>query len=288
MKSLYLNKEILSNENVTNNGLFAYMGLISLARKEYSKNYICAEMMCYEFFGEPDGNMYKKGIRNMFSDGMDNLAESGIVSMRKLSPFEYIVDFSSIPSSKFYTMVYMEEIKAILGSMRIDGALNAIRYFITIVGSFNNSNKLDSKYRGKIGGLTLERLADESNISIMTAIKNNSVLEKLGLLFIFHSDDFFYDKFNNRINYAANAYCRYCDKELAGEYVNENIRSHGYRKIAERKESSNRLRSLSQKYNTVVGGKVYSYTEEELNEILEYCRENGKDENPVLAAIANL
>ena len=148
-----------------------------------------------------------------------------------------------------------------------------LRYFCCQIGSFNRSDDM-YKYKGKIGGMSMEHFEKLIPINKSTVIVFNKVLMENELLFVIRHKDFFqgftYDG-NSTIREIPNTYSRWDDRSLAIEFA-ENI--HGYKYHIKdknkRTDVANKNRSLGQKLNNYIYNHV-EYDDATISEMREYA-----------------
>ena len=145
-----------------------------------------------------------------------------------------------------------------------------------VVSTFNHSNSIPDKYRGKIGGMSVEYLANKAFISYQSALRYNKTLEDVHILYIYRSTDMIV--FNNgELKRIGNSYSRYRQAYLCREYITSYEQEYGHNanKIVSNDSVSqaNNKRMLSQIYNRLCKG--FTYDEDIISEVQAYiCNKN--------------
>lgn len=279
MSELYLKKDVILNKGVTNEGVLAYIALRKIFTFENKQtDCVSVNRMAYELCGSADG--YKDAFCKSLATGLyvlEVLDLIKIVSKLDKNNSEFIIDASNLwlnPNEKgvFFTIIDANEVTKIVNTVtRNDSMLQVLRYFITMVGTFNHSNDM-GEYKGKVGGMTIDILADDADISTRSAKRYNDMLVEMKLIYIHKADD--YIREGDEIKRINNTYSRYSDKDLCVTYGTNKVEMFGYEhKIIHAKknvEKANTNRKLAQQYNALCNG-TGDYSQEEIIEIYNYC-----------------
>lgn len=261
--NIFIEKNKVFNESVSESGLAVYTILRYFYEPNVEQYFISINHLSFIMFKR----IGKRRDIEFIRSGLDNLIENKFIRIvSKNSSFEYILDLSSInydiEKDGYYISISLQEVRDILGIKGIrKGRL--LKYFLTICSCFNNSSKIEEKYKNKIAMVTLETLSNNSKLPYDTCIKYNNLLEKNNLIFIHRNVNRFgsYDE-KNKFNH----YCKCNDIDILKEYLKSDSRFD-----SEMSDSamSNYNRSMAQKYNALCKGKVYS--KNVLREIYDYC-----------------
>lgn len=277
MEYLRLKKDVILNKGVTNEGVLAYIALKKIFTFDSVKtDYVSVNRMAYELCGVADD--YKEALCKSLATGLyvlEVLDLIKIVSKLDKNNSEFIIDATNIffDSGKyFFTDIYPEEVTKIVNTVtRNDSMLQVMRYFITMVSTLNHSNDM-GEYKGKVGGMTIDILADDADISTRSAKRYNDMLQDMKLIYIHKADD--YIREGDEIKRINNTYSRYSDKDLCVTYGTNKVEMFGYEhKIIHAKknvEKANTNRKLAQQYNALCNG-TGDYSQEEIIEIYNYC-----------------
>lgn len=212
---------------------------------------------------------------NYIKCGLNELIMENV--LLKISEIQkhYLIDCSNLwidTHSENFTIITFNEIRKIFQIENTNNFL-LLKYFIFLIGSI--SSKIDvwlDAYQHKtrvIGVLTIDKLAELSNISARSIIEYNKILETNNLIYIRRQNDFVIDE-NNNIKQLPNVYGRPCDKVYIDSFAENQKQfnnSYGY---VEKTLNTNSKRSLAQKYQQLVKGGGQDYTKEEISDIYEY------------------
>ena len=160
-----------------------------------------------------------------------------------------------------------------------------VKYLLTMVGTLCNDTKYfqGCEYEnmvGKIGFMPISYIAQEAGVSEQTAITYNGILEKNGIMYIYHFNHSFYDEGYREIRSMNNVYGLIEDKYDVAKYARGAAAKYGIDFKGIKNDDADKRRSLGMKFNAMRKGKVYS--PEETKEIYDYVVEFNKN-----AAIMN-
>lgn len=274
MDKLFLKKDIVLDKKISNEALLTYIAINSILIKNRTIDFISASRLAFAICGVSQ-NDYKKIILNSLSQGIQELAYLGHIKILKtINATDYIVDLSELvfdAQKEYFILADVDEIKTIISSInRIDNMLPILRYFLCMVGSFNNSDYMGD-YKGKIGGLTIETLANNAGISTRSATRYNDKLVDLKLIYIYKSKD--YICLDDSLKRFHNIYSRYCDRDLCKSFGMEKEAEYGHEQNVitryQKTEQSNKNRKLAQQYNAICRGHD-KYSQEEIQDIYDY------------------
>ena len=288
MKQIWLKKYILSDKSLSANAILVYLGIvkitsntISIVNKENFIDCLSIDRIVFSILGE---QKYDDNIIKAVKLGFNELIERDIIKIvKEVNIFKshgYIVDLFNVYldiKKETFIVIEEDEVNKILNyNDRIDKRLSLLRYFIAVVSTFNHSNNIPDKFRGKIGGMSIEYLAQQSFISYQSALNYNRALENMQLLYIYRSADIMlFD--NDKLKSIGNSYSRYRDSGLCKEYsLNyEQEYGHNANKIvsSDSVSQANNKRMLSQIYNRMCKG--FTYDKHIVEEVEKYiCNKN--------------
>lgn len=285
--NIFLNKKyVFGKECVSDEALMVYVALRRFYQREINNYYVSMNMIYYNLFGKFDKSKNNRYIIEKLKIGLNELINIGIVSyVSIISPKEFILDLTKIEydtskakeTKEYFVIIDDTEIFKI---MNCDNAnkFKLCRYFIYLVGTFNNSKETNSIHalRNDVGYSPLEYMVDQTEISENTIINYNTLLEELKLIYIYKAP---YIKRNNdgEINGITNTYGRYKNKELVEKAGISHLQAVGYDANEKRVKKANgkRNRSYSMKYNSFCSGKKYDY--DTLKEMYETLVEYNKN-----------
>lgn len=264
--NIYIEKEKVFNENITEDGLCVYTALRYFYKPKVDKYFVSINHLSYVMFKRTGKRRDVEFIRA----GLENLIENNYIKeISKVSSCEYILDLSNInydiDKDGYYVLISLDELRRILNIKNIKkGSL--LKYFLSVCSSFNNSNKVDERYKNKIAKVTIDYLCSKNNISYATCIKYNEILTENKLLAI-HRGVCSKENSKNFSNY----YSRYNDFKLCEEFISANEVGLNNKTFY---ANVNHGRSMAQKYNALCSGKAYEL--DVVKEIYKYCVEWNK------------
>jgi len=279
LQNLYIIKRITEDSSVSDEAFAVWCALRSVMVKETYEYFISYNLLADSLVGR----MPTRYEVDIIKKGYQELIEKGYVQvLYAYSKSEFKVDLTALyyESGEYFSDLTKEEMCSIMNvNTSKVSRCKLLRYFTCMVGRFNRSSKLEKKYRGKIGGMSMECFEELLHISKNTVRQYNSLLEKKELLFIIRHRDFYKWRGadgQNNVREIPNTYSRWKDKELAKEYAGT---LHGYKydeaQKGKKSAEGNRKRGLAQKYNHFVAGK--EYPAQEIKEIYEYIHEQNKN-----------
>ena len=269
---LYLEKKMIENKEITNDGLAVYVALRKLMNKEEKEYYISYNLLGYALY---NNTTYTQRFISHIKDGIQNLIDLGLI-IKKFdtnSSWEYILDLSKLyfdvdgnqNNDNFFIIIDLDEVHKIMSS-KLD-KFNLLRCFIVTVGTFNNNvfSYLDgsphSSRKTPIGFMKQEYIGELCGLHQNKYGKYANELVKLNLLYIKNNADYYlYENIPKKIN---NIYSRPIDKEWADKYAEYYANTKNSIKCNKKLKTSNgnKKRSIIMKYNALVKGKQYSTTD---------------------------
>ena len=152
MEIIYLNKDLVIEDTLTENGVLAYVALRTIMDesavirgKETTTDCISVNRMAYSLVGDMD---YESGLTNALIKVIDELSNSKWISICKdLSTSkskEYIIDLSGLwfdikEEGTFSVNIYPNEIVKILTNeeFKMCKRINMLKYFIALTSTFD-------------------------------------------------------------------------------------------------------------------------------------------------------
>lgn len=268
---VYLRKDLV--RDLDTDALLAYIALRSIYHKDEEEFYVSINMLCYRLFGN---TTYTRAFKDSIVSGFNALVHRGMVVVKEnINKMEFVINGAGLYfENEFFVGIDLEYIRiACAVSARVDrGSL--VKYLLTMVGTLCN----DPKYfqgcefehmKGTIGFMPISYIAQEAGVSEQTACTYNTIFEDNKIMYIYrfhhtYQDDLYKIKSFNNI-YGLSEHRDNVLKFAKGMSARYNIPFTVY------KQDANKRRSLAAKYNAMQKGKQYS--EEEVQEILEYVQE---------------
>ena len=275
MKNLFIIKRITEDKTLSDEAFAVWCALRDIMRQDTTEYFVSFNMIAHSMFNRPPERYEMVAIKK----GYTELVEREFIKViDTYSKSEFIVDLSTLyyeKGSEHFANLSMEEMQKI---MNIDCGRHSnyklLRYFTAQVGSFNQSADM-CRYKGKIGGMSLDYFSELIPITKPTCIAFNEILEKNEMLFIIRHKDFFQfinDNMTSEVREIPNTYSRWADQELAKMYAED---THGYKYFEEQKnvktKEANRKRGLGQKLNRFFNGIEYDIAT--IEELYVYAKE---------------
>lgn len=228
----------------------------------------------------------QRKITDHIKRGLGELINNDIVM--KLGEYQksLILDCSNLwidTKKEKFTVITFSEVQKIFKVENINNFL-LLRYFILLMWTISSKITVyleDGKHKKRVvGNYTIDYLSEIAGISTRTIIEYNKILERIGLLYVFRSEDFTVNKENNNIRRLNNIYGRPCDTEYVNAFGNNQKKYYeSYHYKESNVKAANNKRRLAQMYQQLLKGGGLDYTEKEILEIYKYViSENEKFE----------
>lgn len=212
--SIQIYNEIIKNEDLKQKKLLVYLGITSLLRNNVSKYYINDYLLMYELYGNLDQS---KKIKAGYIDALHELVNEDWINIESaISKSELIININddkfkryiweSNKAEKFYTTLYIEDIRKILNTKQ-KNVYEVVKFYCTVMSTLTKSK--GSKQW--VGFTSQEFLADEMNITEKTVGNYFRILEKYEIIYIYNTTQQIH--FDGKIQSIPNAYGRFCDKD---------------------------------------------------------------------------
>ena len=267
---IYLRKQVTENKEISDEGIAVYCALRKFYTTSEKEYYISINMLAYALSGktECDKDSGKVEHSRSFIDaivrGLDDLVRTKLVVIKSnVGKREYILDLSELyfttdkvtETKDYFSIIRLDEIQSILNiSGKIDKC-KLLRYYIALIGSFNQSADM-GEYKGKVSGVSIEYLSEISNVSDRSIFDYNKLLVDAKILYIYHFGDFLYS--DGEVKTISNGYGRYEDRFLVDAFCNMKKGMKGYKTTKGNKvKRANNTKSVVMKYNALCNGKVY-------------------------------
>lgn len=254
---IYLNNDIIDDMQISDEELCVYIALKSIYQSTRNKQYVTYNMILYELIGNFNikRSFYKK-VRSAF----ESLVNKNLISIiEEITTNEFIVDLSGLyfttGKGKYYTVVFSEEVQAILNiGNRID-KLKLLRYFVVCMRTINKTKGIyvDSvtTKMDYVGFMPQEYLCQKSKIDGNTLLNYNKVLIANKLLYVYRHTELKRDVNTGQFKSFTNHYGRYQDKEDIITFAKNYENTCGITEKIVQSEKANIKRSLSAKYNNL-------------------------------------
>ena len=276
--NIFLDSDIISDSNISNDGLFAYVLLRGICQNDVLQYYTTVSTLNCLATGKPQ---YNRSISDSIKRGIKNLSEHNVIEIKhKSTKSEFFLDLSNIQFStktkkKYFRVISRHELETIMGSNTHHNKVSILKFFLVLVNNFIVGEKGSIQYQGRdISGIFATRttsfLSDKSGLSESVIFSYTKFLERDKLIYVYRSSDLVFSEFS--IKSIPNVHSRYEYREEVAKMAAQFEYDHGVStKNTVRKHNKNKantLRSHIMKYYSFTKGVVYP--EETLKEIYEY------------------
>lgn len=274
---LKLSKEITENKRLSNNAVVSYIGLVYCCKFDYEPVFISRNMLSYYLTGQ---KKQSRSFDEILKSGIKELIDEGIVFCEEQNTQNYFLGLKNIKlkDTDKFVFVDFDDIRKIM-QCNYKGKIGLLRYYIALLGTFIVKNHIKNirdtnKYNNVLGMMSQDYIADLAGISTHTAVEYTKILEQLELLYISRCSFMFKDKKGN-VKRHNNIYGRHVNREIIDEFTKVRYEMYDDLHKTHISAAANNSRSLMQKYNQLVKGKVYS--DEVVKELYDYiCDYNEK------------
>lgn len=170
---IYLNNDIIDDMQISDEELCVYIALKSIYQSSRNKQYITYNMILYELVGNFS---FKRSLYKKVKSAFESLVNKNLILIdNKVSASEFIVNLSGLyftsdfttGKGKYYTIVYSDEVQAILNLDNKIDKLKLLRYFVVCMRTINKTKdqlgKVQSDTRNPIIASELEVLKITEN-----------------------------------------------------------------------------------------------------------------------------
>lgn len=274
-----LDKKLVSDLTFTNNEIAVYCSLRTLMKQSKDNYGVTVNQLLYYATNK---SKFSRFERESFLSGLKGLIERGVIQVEaSFGVQDRIVNLSSLQiyneSNKTFVTIDPSEMQTILNNCKTN-KYSVLRYFILLIGTFNPKIQVElesgEKASNIIGDMPIKYLSQITGLSESTIMSYNKQLEKLKLIYISHTRDY-YSLSDGAIKSLPNIYSRYRHKIFAHRFANlQSLKTHTFCGRST-KEESNHKRRLMQRYNRIMTNKGV-YSPEEVKEIYDYIIDSNK------------
>lgn len=281
---IFLKKDVVNDTKLTPEGLAVYIALRQIVKNHENNYYVSANMIAFIL----TGSCPKRKTVDSVKLGIDNLIDNMklISVINKINSYEFIIDLSSLifdTSKHHFIKITDKEVKSV---MEYKSKFALLRYFVLLVGTFNNSNKLNGVHKFSVGFTSIETMVKNFGIPRSSILSYNDILVKKELIYIHRFDD--YIKTNNgEVKNLQNFYGRFEEREFIKEYAIQYSNAVGSEKCSKKtnKRMANKKNSYLQKYNAMCRGAIYS--ENDIKALYEFILEYNAEQDKVINMFKN-
>lgn len=256
---LKLSKQVIENKELSNNAVAVYVGVVSCYKQDLGFVFSNKNMInCYM---TKKITMTKKSDENI-RNGLKELLDKKILDCGGKNGIDHFIGLRNVQLEEKdkFIFVDLEDIQTIMSS-GYRGKSNLLRFYICILGTFIGKNHIKDirepeKYNNILGMMSQEYLAEISNISIHSVVEYTKILEDLKLIYISRCSFTFKDS-KGSVKRHNNIYGKYENKELIDEFANIRYAMYDDLHQVQSSISTNKARSLMQKYNCLRNGTEY-------------------------------
>lgn len=218
-------------------------------------------------YGVVPDRQQKKKILN----GLHQLRDLQLIQMKELSSFTFEIVLCNFnkkyeDTGESYVVLYTEDLINIFRSDTTVDKFKLYNAFTTVITHMDYSKKIEQILRYKFCTTPICFLANRADMSSRTFTSYVQELEKLGILYVMHSNGMYNVYKRMRVT---NIYCRAADNELCGKYAKQiNFMSSN-----EFTYDTNFRRKMKQIYNQICKGKI-DYSESVYDELIMYINDS--------------
>ncbi len=291
MKEIFLNKDLVTESTLTQDGVLAYIALRTIYNTNNTVDYISVNRLVFTLIGENDS---EKALTDALQRGIYELDSKEHISIRKnlstSKSSEFIVDLSKLhldTGKDIFVIVYDDEIYKLLTCKELMyKRIKMVKYFVALISTFDNSKGMAvltnmPNLQGKIGHMKQSYIATQADNSERTCQRYNEILSDMKMIYVYKSNDYIChenESGNNSLVQISNCYSRYSDKEICEQYAFSYDNFYGTEHkivIAKKKKAqANKNRGLAQIYVQICTGNT-DYSKEKIIEVYKYiCNMN--------------
>ena len=283
MENLFLNKDLVTGNSLTVDGVLAYTALriiidesIPLYNQTNTVDCVSVNRLAYALVGDMD---YEKVLIDSLVRGLTEMASAEYITIRKdlstKASYEYVLDLSNMwldtDKDKFIIVSPNEVYKIMTCKEVMKKKISMLKYFMALVSTFDWS--LDSK----IGHMSQQFIADQADNSVRTCQRYNEILEEMEMIFVYKSNDKV--RINDKLKQIKNCYSRFADKGICEQYASNYENMYGTQhKIVQSKKNKAQAdvnRRLGAIYNQICFGNT-DYDEETIKAVYKYIVNKNK------------
>ena len=283
MENLFLNKDLVTGNSLTVDGVLAYTALriiidesIPLYNQTNTVDCVSVNRLAYALVGDMD---YEKVLIDSLVRGIAELSCGKWISIRKdlstKASYEYVLDLSAMwldtDKDKFIIISPNEVYKIMTCNEVMKKKISMLKYFMALISTFDWA--LDSK----IGHMSQQFIADQADNSVRTCQRYNDILEEMEMIFVYKSNDKV--RINDKLKQIKNCYSRFEDKYACEQYASNYENMYGVEhKIVQSKKNKSQAdhnRRLGAIYNQICFNNT-DYDKETIKEVYKYINNKNK------------
>lgn len=255
MNILFMKREIIESENLTEKGIAVYIALRRIMQKDINEYFASYNMIAYQLTGVGKN---KRAIIDSVKEGLQELIDKNLVSViEKIGINEFVLELSQIhlnAEEDCFTKIEEEEVRKIFSIENKTDKIKLLRYFAALVGTFNNAEGYS-----KVGYMTQDYFVSRNIMSKSQIYVATKVLEDNDLIFVYRSGKIIIDV-NGSIKKITNCYGRAKDENFISSFARQHERTCGLtdeKKVVrmKAKENGQQEKQEESRYGIAIGTK---------------------------------
>lgn len=269
MKKSFLLRRSIVEQSKDNCEMTTIASLLSAM--QYENDYfgsltVSVDQIGGTLYGATPDRQQKKRILN----GLHQLRDLQLIQMTELSSslFEIVLcnfNKKSVDTGEYVVVLYTNDL---INIFRADTTMDKFKLYnvlTTIIVCMDYSKKIEQTLRYKFCTTPIYYLANQADMASRTFTSYVQELEKLGILYVMHSNGMYNIYKKMRIT---NIYCRTADSVLCGKYAKQ----INFMSTNDFTYDTNFRRKMKQIYNQICKGKI-DYSESVYNELIMYIND---------------
>ena len=222
MNILFLKREIIESENLTEKGVSVYVALRRIMQKDINEYFVSYNMIAYQLTGVGKN---KRAMIDSVKEGLQELINNNLMSVvEEVGKSEFVLELSQIclnAEEDYFIKIDEEEVHKIFSIEDKTDKFKALRYFVTMIGTFNNAEGYS-----KVGYMSQDYFVSRKILSKTQVYVITKVLEDNGIIFVYRSGKMIIDV-NSSIKKITNCYGRAKDKEFITNFGRQHEKTCG-------------------------------------------------------------
>ena len=222
MNILFMKREIIESENLTEKGVAVYIALRRIMQKDINEYFASYNMIAYQLTGVGKN---KRAMIDSVKDGLQEIIDKNLVSViEKIGINEFVLELSQIhlnAEEDCFTKIEEEEVHKIFSIEDKTDKFKLLRYFAALVGTFNNAEGYS-----KVGYMAQDYFISRNIMSKSQIYVATKLLEDNGLIFVYRSGKMIIDV-NGSIKKITNCYGRAKDENFILTFARQHERTCG-------------------------------------------------------------
>ena len=221
MNILFLKREIIESENLTEKGVSVYVALRRIMQKDINEYFVSYNMIAYQLTG---AGKNKRAMIDSVKEGLQELIENNLVPVvEEVGKSEFVLELSQIclSAEDYFIKIEEEEVHKIFSIEDKTDKFKALRYFVAMIGTFNNAEGYS-----KVGYMAQDYFVSRKILSKTQVYVITKVLEDNGIIFVYRSKKMIIDV-NGSIKKITNCYGRAKDKQFITNFGRQHEKTCG-------------------------------------------------------------